>query len=307
MTLMEMFSKVAIEIPNITSLTEVKDAVNRVISDINAKWPGDLHTDEITRLFANTKESCTYSTGGDNDTIQTTTNFQAKGLDKDGMIYVSGSTYSKNNGPFKVGKCEIQNITLADLDDYVVEETAEVTISGFTLVNALYPDTSSIVGKDYTINARLNEITVDPKVKEFISIFNNNIELERRDREYVKNSNNKSAYCYAMVGRSTILLPESIFSVAEDVLTIKMLKKLSELSSTSLSTTISSTEVIDIPLALEGMLFSGVMVCLLAKPQYTDDALFKLNTEFYMSELRALSDQEYSRYETGTRDLNYKY
>lgn len=300
MNLMDLFGKVASSIENLTSLTEVKEAANRVISDINAKWPGELQTDQITRLFSNTKESCTFSQSGDNDTIVTTTNLQGKGLTANGIIYVEGSTYANNNGPFAVDSVITQTVTL-DVNDVVQGTTQDVTISAFTLINALYPDTSSKAGKDYTINSRLNQITIDSKMKELLALFNNNVELERRDREYVLDTNNKSEYCYAMVGRSTLVLPESVFSNEEDVLTIKMLKKIPAIS------LVVTTATIEIPLALEELLFSGVMVCLLAKPQYADESLSKLHSALYATDLAALTTQEYDRFENSSRELNYKY
>ncbi|MAE81516.1 MAG: hypothetical protein CMB80_02180 [Flammeovirgaceae bacterium] len=300
MTLLDMFGKVAESIENVSQIREVVEATNRVISDINAKWPGELHTDEITRIFANTLESCSFSTSGDYDTITTETNLQAKGLGNGGIIYISGSTYGKNNGPKTVKAVHARQVTIED-DNILTIETTEVTVSAYTLINALYPDTSSLLHKDYIFNSRNNEITIDPKLKKILGIFNNNVELERKDRQYVKDTNNKSEYCYAMVGRSTILLPESVFSNEEDLLSIKMLKKIPQI------TTISTLEEIDIPLGLEGMLFSGVMVCLLAKPQYINEPLSELHTGLYSTELAALSRQEYDRLENTSRDLNYKY
>ena len=301
MTIMDLFGKAASSIENLTSIKEVTEAANRVISDINAKWPGELHTDQITRLFSNTKESCTFSTSGDNDTISTTTNLQAKGLKANGIVYVEGSTFGANNGPFSVKDVLTQTVTL-DVIDTLDPTTEDVTISAFTLINSLYPDTSSKECKAYTINARLNEITIDPKMKELLGLFNNNVELERRDREYVLNSDHKSEHCYAMVGRSTFVLPESIFNNDEDVLSIKMLKKIPTLVSS-----VITTDTIEIPLALEELLFSGVMVCLLAKPQYTDESLSKLHSTLYATDLAALATQEYDRFETSARELNYKY
>jgi hypothetical protein len=88
MTLMDMYGKIAEQIENLTSVREVQTAVNRVISDINAKWPGEIFTDHLTRLVENTEESCTFATGGDNDTVTTVTNMQAAGVDDDSIIYI---------------------------------------------------------------------------------------------------------------------------------------------------------------------------------------------------------------------------
>ena len=108
-----------------------------------------------------------------------------------------------------------------------------------------------------------------------------------------------------MVGRSTFVLPESVFNAEEDILTIKMLKKIPQLGFTP--TTADTTATIEVPLGLEGMLFSGVMVCLLAKPQYTNEPLSSLHSSFYATELAALNNQEYDRFESSERDLSYRY
>jgi hypothetical protein len=300
MTLMDMYGKIAAQIQNITSVREVQTATNRVISDINAKWPGEVSTDHLTRLVENTEESVTFSTGGDNDTMQTTTNMQAAGVGADSIVYVSGSNYPVNNGQFSVVSCST-NVVSVDLNSVLEPGTATVTVSAFTLVNELYPDTSSTTGKAYVINARKNEFTMDPKVKKILGIFVNDIELDYRDREFTMDDDNETDPVYTMVARNTIALPSSIFSAAEDIMSIKMLKQIPALSDAT------TTGIIDIPTALEGLLFSGVMVCLLAKPQYENDSLMKLNSAFYSTELTALSGQEIERYENVSREVSYKY
>tara|TARA_Y100000593_G_C4300280_1_gene332973 strand:+ start:1062 stop:1976 length:915 start_codon:yes stop_codon:yes gene_type:complete len=304
MNVYSLFRKAAQVIPNLTELREVFLAANRVIADINSKWPGELHTDQITRLWANTEESVTFAQAGGGDTMLFTTNLQSKGVEEHSTIYILDSSNASNNGQFDVQSCVTVTVTITQ-NTVLSAGTETVNAAAFTLVNSLYPDTSSTIGKDYNINARTNEITVDPKVKQILSVFVNNIELECVDREFVLDSDNKQYACYSMISRDKFVYPEQVFATEGDVMSIKMLKKIPYFPDSALIK--YTTNTINMPLVIEELLFAGVLMMLLSKPQYSDEKALELNTAMYTTGLVSLSQQELDRSEPITRELNYKY
>ncbi|MDD5229867.1 MAG: hypothetical protein PHC43_00905 [Candidatus Marinimicrobia bacterium] len=138
-------------------------------------------------------------------------------------------------------------------------------------------------------------------VKKIIALYHNDVELEYRPLEYTRDSDNASEYIYTMLNRNSIYIPSGLMSNDDDYITLKYLKYIPKLTSAN-----SGTQI-DAPDELEELLIAGTMSYLLARPQYKDPDLFKVNQDAYLQGLADLNNVEAKRYPTTRHSLDYIY
>lgn len=277
------------DIPALTQKREVYRAINRVIRDINSKFPGKLHTETgLTCHHASETLTLTFDAIGQTISDDALGDFSSKGYAVGDKIYISGSAL--NDGTYTIKSFSAASLIDIDNDNSVVAESS-VSCS-------IVP---YLVTTDYTWDNVNKELTLPEYVKEVIEVFENGVELENRGYEYTKDSDNSSENIFTFVNRKKIALPTKLMDAASDIFEVKMLKDLDLISSDA-----SSTDV-DIPQQLDQTLISGVMMYLLAKPKYKDPDLFAINKDAYDKGLKDAETLEIQRFPSTKQSRTYIY
>lgn len=279
------------DLPSITQKREVYRAINRVIRDINSKFPGKLHTETaFTKEAVIASHTYVFQTGPEKVIMSGGDDFVTLGCEVGDIIFFSGTDVLNTTA-----------ITIVAFDNTVVpNDTINVaetlTADSVDAVADVFEVTTN-----YTWDNVNYELTLPDYLKELIEVFENGVELENRGYEYVKDSDNSDQDIFTFVGRKKIGLATEIMDAADDICKIKMLKDLDEIASDA-----GSTDV-DIPQQLDQTLISGVMMYLLARPQYKDSDMFAINKDAYEKGLKDTETLEIQRYPSTRTGPKYKY
>lgn len=154
---------------------------------------------------------------------------------------------------------------------------------------------------DFTWTDADRTLQMPDNCKEIHKVFINGVELERRGLEFAKDSDNSDENIFAVVDRNTIYLPADLAGTADDEVEIKMNQGFAVLTATANATELS------VPDQLTEVVMNGVRSYLFAKPAYRDETEFKIATERYQEDLKAVSELENNRLPGAHYERKYTY
>lgn len=199
-------------------------------------------------------------------------NFEELGVADGDIAIISSATESGNRYAFAIASVSEYTFTLNSVDK-VIDDTADPCI-----IKIVRPT----VG--YQWDNENWKLMLPSYVKKVFKIYENNNELNNRGYEYINTNSDKPVY--TMVTRQIIQLASEIMDTVDDELKLKIFKEYEPLTDKTSGTKIN------IPQQYRGILQSGVMSYILAKPKYRNPVLFEQNKYRYALGLSEIKKQE---------------
>jgi len=206
--------------------------------------------------------------GGDND-------FEAMGVSEGDIMVISGST--SNDAAISIKSVSKYTIT--------IEDNTTITALATDLARVTIYDMSQV----YSYSTERRELSFPGYLKELQWVFENDIELIPRDREYLEDSDNTDELMYGIYSRGLMSLPSWVMDTVADKLRIEVLKDISIVGKAR------PEAVIDAPQQLDGLILQGVFAHMYSLPKYFNAEQASRAELKYQELLKFANDQEATR------------